>query len=169
MLSTAGMTMDLRGPHKRMKMVAAGEFFHPSGQAPALTPLSPPLLDSGLRRMTIGGPFDGMTKGCREWRMRWSGLSRIGVRDMLSYQSLMPAGAGTPRYEKRELWFGTANQHGGLCHAPPRPQRGTSPSPPKSSTALHFLIPPSTIGLQFGTFRRWRAGIEVDWRVHPGS
>ena len=35
--------------------------------------------------------------------------------------------------------------------------------------ALHFLIPPSTIGLQFGTFRRWRAGIEVDWREHPGS
>ena len=35
--------------------------------------------------------------------------------------------------------------------------------------ALHFLIPPSTMGLQFGTFRRWRAGIEVDWRAHPGS
>ena len=35
--------------------------------------------------------------------------------------------------------------------------------------ALHFLIPPSAIGLQFGTFRRWRAGIEVDWRAHPGS
>ena len=25
------------------------------------------------------------------------------------------------------------------------------------------------IGLQFGTFRRRRAGIEVDWRAHPGS
>ncbi len=35
--------------------------------------------------------------------------------------------------------------------------------------ALHFLIPPSTIGLKIGTFRRWRAGIEVDWRAHPGS
>ena len=35
--------------------------------------------------------------------------------------------------------------------------------------ALHFLIPPSTIGLQFGRFRPWRAGIEVDWRAHPGS
>ena len=35
--------------------------------------------------------------------------------------------------------------------------------------ALHFLIPPSTIGLQIGTFRRWRAGIEVGWRAHPGS
>ena len=29
--------------------------------------------------------------------------SRIGVRDMRSYQSLMPAGAGTPRYEN-ETW-----------------------------------------------------------------
>ena len=33
--------------------------------------------------------------------------------------------------------------------------------------ALHFLIPPSTIGLQFGTFRRRRAGVmEGDWRAH---
>ena len=39
----------------------------------------------------------------------------------------MPAGAGTPRYEKPELWLGTANWHRGFCHAPPRPQRGTSP------------------------------------------
>ena len=53
--------------------------------------------------------------------------SRIGVRDMLSYQSLMLAGAGTRRYEKPEMRFGTANWHGGFCHAPPRPQRGTSP------------------------------------------
>ena len=81
----------------------------------------------------------------------------------------MPAGAGISRYEKRELWFGTANQHGGFCDAPPRPSGGQAPRLAKSSTALHFLIPPSTIGLQIGTFRRWRAGIEVDWRAHPGS
>ena len=36
----------------------------------------------------------------------------------------MPAGSGTPRDEKPELWFGTANWHGGFCHAPPL--RGTS-------------------------------------------
>ena len=35
--------------------------------------------------------------------------------------------------------------------------------------ALHLVIPPSTISLRFGTFRPWRAGIEVDWRAHPGS
>ncbi len=66
----------------------------------------------------------------------WSGLSRIGVRDMLSYQSLMPAGAGTPGYEKRELWFGTANRHGVFCCAPPRPLRGTSPRATFSHSAI---------------------------------
>ena len=44
----------------------------------------------------------------------------------------------------------------------PDPSGGQAP-------ALHFLIPPSTIGLQFGTFRRRRAGTEGDWRAHPGS
>ena len=51
----------------------------------------------------------------------------------------------------------------------PDPSGGQAPRLAKSSTALHLLIPPSTIGLQIGTFRRWRAGIEVDWRAHPGS
>ena len=41
----------------------------------------------------------------------------------------------------------------------PDPSGGQAP-------ALHFLVPPSIIGLQFGTFRRWRAGIEVDWGAH---
>ena len=44
----------------------------------------------------------------------------------------------------------------------PDPSGGQAP-------ALHFLVPPSIIGLQFGKFRPWRAGIEVDWRAHPGS
>ena len=52
--------------------------------------------------------------------------SRIGVRDMLSYQLPVPDGAGTPRHEKPELWFGTANWHGGFCYVPPRPLRRTS-------------------------------------------
>ena len=41
----------------------------------------------------------------------------------------------------------------------PDPSGGQAP-------ALHLLIPPSTIGLQFGTFRPWKAGIKVDWRAH---
>ena len=53
---------------------------------------------------------------------------------MFSYQSLMPAGAGTPRCEKRELWLGTANRHGGVCHPHPDPSGGQAP-------ALHFPVP----------------------------
>ena len=44
-----------------------------------------------------------------------------------------------------------------------------TPAGDKPSTALHFLIPPSTMGLQFGRVRRWRAGIGVEWRAHPVS
>ena len=80
---------------------------------------SPLFLDSGLRRNDEWGA--GLTKGCRKWRVR-------GCRSgLFSYQSLMPVGAGTPRYEKLELWLGTANWHRGFCHSPTRPQRGTSP------------------------------------------
>ena len=46
---------------------------------------------------------------------------------MLSYQSPMPAGAGTPRYERPELPFHEANSHRAFCHAHSPPQRGTSP------------------------------------------
>ena len=46
-----------------------------------------------------------------------------------SYQSLIPAGAGTPRFENPELRFYAAESHGGFCHAQAQPQRGTSPSP----------------------------------------
>ncbi len=48
----------------------------------------------------------------------------------------------------------------------PDPCGGQAPRLAKSSTALHFVIPPSAIGLQVGTFHPWRAGIEVDWRAH---
>ena len=71
-----------------------------------------------------------------------------------SYQSLMPAAAGTPRYGKPELWLGTADS------ATPHPDPSGGQAP-----ALHSLIPPSAIGLQFGMIRRCRAGIEVDRRA----
>ena len=56
---------------------------------------------------------------------------------------------------------------GTVGSAPPRPDPsgGQAPRLAKSSTALHFLVPPSAIGLQFGMIRRWRAGIEVDRRA----
>ena len=81
--------------------------------------------------------------------------SRIAVRDMLSYQSLIPAAAGTAKYEKLALWFGTADSATPL----PDPSGGQAP-------ALHFLIAPTTIGQQLGTFRWWRTGIVIESRAH---
>ena len=74
---------------------------------------------------------------------------------MLSYQSLIPAAAGTPRCEKPALWFGTADS--AMPH--PDPCGGQAP-------ALHFLIAPTTIGQQLGTFRWWRTGIVIESRAH---
>ena len=59
---------------------------------------------------------------------------------------------------------GLVQRIGAADSATPHPDPSGGQAP-----ALHFLIPPSTIGLQIGTFRRWRAGIQVDWRAHPGS
>ena len=56
----------------------------------------------------------------------------------------MPAAAGTPEYEKPELWLGTGNWHRGFCHAPPRPPAGDkppryiSPSPPMDLLSLYW-------------------------------
>ena len=60
-------------------------------------------------------------------------VSGVGA---FSYESLMPAGAGTLRYEELKLWLGTANWHGGFCYAPPRPLRGTSPRATFSHSAI---------------------------------
>ena len=48
---------------------------------------------------------------------RWRNRSRIGVRDMLSYQSLIPAVAGTPRYENWVHWL----KEGFRCRPGPLP------------------------------------------------
>ncbi len=78
----AGMTMALRRPHERTKMArrrvaqtrANLRCAVSGGQDPALQSPLPTPLDSGLRRNDEWGA--GLTKGCREWRMRgWrSGL-----------------------------------------------------------------------------------------------
>ena len=59
---------------------------------------------------------------------------------------------------------GLVQRIGTAVSATPHPDPSGGQAP-----ALHFLNPPSTIGLQSGTFRPWRTGIEVDWRAHPGS
>ena len=134
----------------------------------------PAPLDSGLRRndewgagMTNIGA--GMTNGGAGKTRAGAvvcGHSRGRVRSF-SYQSLMPACAGTPRYEKPESWVGSANWHGGFCHSPPRPQRGTSPSPrvvfDRTTLALGRLSP--IFGLTF-----CRAGLMIPgiggFRIH---
>ena len=59
---------------------------------------------------------------------------------------------------------GLVQRIGAADSATPHPDPSGGQAP-----ALHFLILPSTIGLQFGMFRRRRAGMEGDWRAHPGS
>ena len=53
------------------------------------------------------------------------------------------------------LWLGTANWRGGFCHAPPRPQRGTSPRTTLSHSALGR-------GSTIRHTKVWRAGV-VAW------
>ena len=74
---------------------------------------------------------------------------------MLSYQSLMPARPAHQGMKTRRSDL--VQRIGAADSATPHPDPGGGQAP-----ALHFLIPPSSISLQFGTFRRWRAGIEVD-------
>ena len=57
---------------------------------------------------------------------------------LFSYQSPIPAGAGTPRYEKPELRVQAANSHRGFCHSPP-------PAPAGDSPRATFPSPPSWI------------------------
>ena len=94
------------------------------GQAPALHFLIPPsaigLQFGTFRRWRAGIEVD--------WRAHFRTIDEFGGGNhSFSYQSLMPAGAGTRRYEKPELRFGMASWRGGFCYAPPRPLRGTSP------------------------------------------
>ena len=63
--------------------------------------LPPAPLDSGFRRNDdwwVAG-MTGLAGATETHERDGKHSSRIGVRDMPSYQSPMPAGAGTPRYE----------------------------------------------------------------------
>ena len=131
------------------------------GQAPALHFLIPPstigLQFGRIRRWRAGIGVDWRAHPGSESGMcpRTNRSCRLGP----AHQGMKSRSCGLVQ---RIGTAGSATPH-------PDPCGGQAPRLAKSSTALHLLIPPSTIGLQFGTFRRWRAGIEVDWRAHPGS
>ena len=89
-----------------------------------------------------------------------AGMTRVGIYSRINRPCrLVPARQGMKSGSCGLVQrIGTAD-----CATPhPDPSGGQAP-------ALHFLIPPSAISLQFGRIRPWRAGIEVDWRAHPGS
>ena len=107
----------------------------PAGdKLPHYIPLPPTPLDSGLRR---NDRWDAGTTSAGAVECGHTGgrvtSSRIGVRDMLSYQSLVPAGAGTSGCEDPESWFSTVNRHGGFCHTHPDPSGGQAP-------ARHYFV-----------------------------
>ena len=121
---------------------------HLAGDKPHATRVSQPL-DSGGRRSDESGCYPGC----------WSGTcfhSNRSSRLRLAHQGMKSRSCGLVQ---RISTADSATPH-------PDPSGGQAPRLAKSSTALHFLIPPSTNGLQFGTFRPWRAGIEVDRRAH---
>ena len=82
------------------------------------------------------------------------------------YQSLMPAGAGTPRYDNPELRYFAASLRGRFCRTPPRPQRGTSPSPRVVFDRATFSSPHASglrrrIGVRGVLSRERRSGVAV--------
>ena len=110
---------------------------YPSGgQAPALHFRIPAPWIPAFAGMINGGPetTSGGAVECGHNRGRVTS-SRIGVRDMLSYQSLMPAGAGTSGCEDPKFWFSSVNRRGGFCHTHPYPSGGQAPT-----TALHYFV-----------------------------
>ena len=122
-------------------------------------------LDRHLCRLSapwIPAPYLGTGRaiaGKTNWGRRVDVGGGIAVGALSrDFSAWIPAFAGMTNSEGPELWLGTADS------ATPHPDPSGGQAP-----ALHFLIAPLTIGLQFGTFRRWRAGSEVDWRAHPGS
>ena len=100
----------------------------------------------GLGEVVADFSTDVLPRGIRAWIAASAGKTSAGFGGFrshaqrrvksFSYQSLMPACAGTPRYENSELRFYAATLHGGFCHAQARPQRGTSPRATFSHSAI---------------------------------
>ena len=81
---------------------------------------------------------------------------------------LVPAHQGVKRRScdfAIDHWFtirhGLVQRNGTTDSATPLPDPSGGQAP-----ALHFLIAPTTIGQQLGTFRWWRTGIVIESRAH---
>ena len=140
MLLIAGITMAMRRPHKRMKMPGLWLWYR--GLAPPLPVWIP--------------AFAGMT--------RWVAGTYPGSESGTCFHSNRSCRLAPARRGMKSRSCGLVQRIGTADSATPHPDPSGGQAP-----ALHFLIPPSAIGLQSGTFRPWRTGIEVDRRAHPGS
>ena len=106
-------------------------------------------------------PVSGYGACFRPAERRVGSLSRIVVRDMLSWQSLMPAGAGTPRYENWVHWLMEGS--GVVCATHPAPSWGEAP-------ALHFSFDSRREPAIFVPITKWVTGITmVLRRSHLGD
>ena len=99
--------------------------------------------------------------------------SRIGVRGMLSYQSPMPAGAGTPRCENWVHWL--MDGSGVVCATHPAPSWGQAPAlhfscdPGLSLFGRRWLVSPAGAGIHFRTNRSCRlAAAHQGMKMRPG-
>ena len=89
---------------------------------PTTSPRFPPRIGvrgmlsiAGMTRWVAG--MTGLAGATETYERDGEHSSRTGVRDMLSYQSPMPAGAGTPRYENETWSLEVFGCHG--CHPSP--------------------------------------------------
>ena len=109
------------------------------------------------RRVDVGGGIavDVLSRNVSAWIPAFAGMTNWGAGTTsagavasrhnrsgvgaFSYQSLMPASAGTPRYENPELRFRRANSHGGFATPHPGPSGGQAP---RLAKRLHSPSPP---------------------------
>ena len=103
---------------------------------------------SGLVNVRTADSLTPSLPGRSTWEMHW-----VLMAEYRAILAVSPAGgmesavhvcevAGTPRYEDG---LGIANWRDGFCCAPPRPQRGTSPSRSLRPRYIFLELPQTTV------------------------